>query len=141
MKVIDLLNSKNVLLEKFYSINEAKIIELDEGLIDDIEKFYKEREALLLDIHQIDESIEANNRADLENAVLDSFAKKAILQAIAFKNDIVQRILSQDLQILSYIEKEKSNIIKELRETKVVKKVFSSYKQANDKRTRVDEKI
>ena len=141
MKILDLLNSKNVLLEKFYSVNESKIIELDDGVIDKIEEFYTSREGFLRDIHKIDSEIQANNRNDLEGEIVEASVKKQVLQAIAFKNEIVQRILAQDLQILSYIETEKSNIIKQLKETKVVRKVFSSYKHTSDKVNRVDEEV
>ncbi|MDB2425996.1 hypothetical protein N9W41_00460 [bacterium] len=139
MKVLDLLNSKNVLLEKFYSVNESKIIELDDGVVDKIEEFYTSREGLLSDIHKIDSEIQANNRNDLEGEIVEASVKKKILDAISFKNEIVQRILAQDLQILSYIEKEKSDIIKQLKETKVVKKVFSSYKHSSNKIKSVNE--
>ena len=67
-------------------------------------------------------------------------AKKKMVQALDTKNELVTRILSQDLQILSFIEDAKSEIIKELTVLQTSKKALRSYKSGRDKR-RVNEKV
>jgi hypothetical protein len=62
-----------------------------------------------------------------------------VLTAMNVKNDLVTRILAQDLQILSVIEQAKSEIIKELRQVQSAKKAVGAYK-SGDARNKLDEK-
>ncbi|MCB0413626.1 MAG: flagellar protein FliT [Bdellovibrionales bacterium] len=128
-KIIDLLTEKNTYLEKFYSLNETEVLNFMDSNFDGLERFYESRDAILNMIRIVDEKIEEFNKTDVSSAekICDS-DKKAVLEALAFKDEIVQRILAQDLQILSCIENEKSMIIKELRSTQVAKKAINGYK-------------
>jgi predicted metal-dependent hydrolase len=126
LRITDLLNKKNHFLEKFYSINEAELVNFSKGNFDNLEGFYRNRENILSLIRYLDEQIEL-----LKNdptIVMNDPGRKEVSQAFAVKEEYVNRILAQDLEILSCIEHAKSNIIRELQEIRRTKRVVGSYK-------------
>jgi len=136
--IINLLKDKNYHLQKFYQLNEAELINFSENCFDNLEVFYQSRETILDLIRCIDRLIEAASQAQGDDQATDQ-QKKEILGAMSTKNDLVTRILAQDLQILSVIEKAKSEIIKELRQVQSAKKAVGAYK-SGDTRNKLDEK-
>ncbi|MCC7404333.1 MAG: hypothetical protein IT288_08040 [Bdellovibrionales bacterium] len=125
--IIELLFQKNCHLEKFFRLNEAELLNFSDGNFDNLETFYHSRESLLEMIQKIDKRIEDSNSVAVDQTVATDAEKKKILEAIAYKNELVTRILAQDLQILSIIEKAKSGIIKELSSVKVARKAMKGY--------------
>jgi hypothetical protein len=138
MTIIEMLTEKNQCLEKFYRLNEAELENFSAGTFDNIENFYATREGLLDIIKKVDEMIEDSNTVAEEIGPITDGDKKIILSALQYKNDLVNRILEQDLRILSAIEEAKSNIIKELTQVRSAKKAIGSYK-SGQKSNRLDE--
>ncbi|MCB0349614.1 MAG: hypothetical protein KDD38_00425 [Bdellovibrionales bacterium] len=136
--IVDLLNEKNLHLDKFYRLNESELEKFNCGEFEGLEVFYSTREGILQIIKKIDEMIEDSNDMVEDVKDVSGQEKKSILQSLQYKKDIVARILEQDLQILSAIEKEKSSIIKELSQVRTTKKALGSYKSGGQK-TRLDE--
>ncbi|MES2857502.1 MAG: hypothetical protein V4692_16645 [Bdellovibrionota bacterium] len=120
-----MLREKNDYLERFHAINEHEIINFTAGEFDNVEAFYQARDKILELIRFIDGLIaEENTRiatgvTNQIRAEVDMLLKK--------KDDIVGTILSQDLQIMEYIEKEKSNIIRELRSNGQARRAVGAY--------------
>lgn len=142
LRIITLLNQKNHYLEKFYSMNETEILNFSQGIFDNLETFYKNRESILEMIKYLDSEIDAVQRGTADNEA-QSIAKedrREIQSAMAIKDEYVNRILSQDLEILSCIENAKSLIIRELQEVKKNKKVMGSYKSKTFNH-RLDEEV
>jgi hypothetical protein len=137
--IITLLNDKNFHLKKFFEINESELLNFAEGNFDNLEVFYQSRETILELIRCIDRLLEAAAVAKPAPEQISDQNKKAILTAMNEKNDVVSRILAQDLQILSVIEMAKSDIIKELRQVQAGKKVVGAYK-SGDAVSKFDEK-
>lgn len=137
--IINLLKDKNYHLQKFYQLNEAELINFTEENFDNLEVFYQSRETILDLIRCIDRLIEAASQAHGEVEQVSDQHKKEVLAAMSTKNDLVTRILAQDLQILSVIEQAKSDIIKELRQVQSAKKAVGAYK-SGDARNKLDEK-
>ncbi len=129
IRLIQFLNEKNHFLEKFYSLNEYQIGRLESGLFDDIEKFYNQREDLLKILKYVDAEIHSSHmlHKDITGAFNDP-QKVLIREALRSKEMYVQRILEQDLNILSLIDEAKSQIIKELQDIKHSKKALAGYK-------------
>jgi hypothetical protein len=127
--IINLLKDKNYHLGKFLELNESELLNFTEGNFDNLEVFYQSRETILDLVRCIDRLIEAaaNTEGVIESKVSDQ-NKKDMVMAMNSKNDLVQRILAQDLQILSVIEQAKSQIIRELRTVQAGKKAISHYK-------------
>ena len=137
--VKDLLVEKNVLLEKFMDLNQAELVNFSEDNFDNLENFYHSRDCILEMIRKIDQKIGDLNRGHLTPEELSVQDKADILHLMDRKNEVVQLILAQDLQILSRIESEKSNIIKDLKKTQLGRKAIGSYKADIKEPKHVDE--
>lgn len=136
--IVKLLKDKNYHLQKFFDLNEAELINFVDGNFDNLEVFYKSREVILDLVRCIDQMIETASE-ESEVVEISAAIKKEVLGYMDAKNDLVSRILAQDLQILSVIESEKSSIIKELRQVQSAKKAVGSYK-SGDSQNKLDEK-
>jgi hypothetical protein len=125
-EVIRLLNEKNICLKRFLELNENEMDLFAAGNFDNLDRFYSAREGILEMIKRVDEMIEVaclNFTESDADAVRDQVKK-----CMEKKDQIVKRILAQDLEILSFIDSAKSEVIKELAEVRTVRKAFSSYK-------------
>jgi len=123
--VIALLREKNRQLEKFYWVNEQELINFGAGNFDTVEEFYQARECLLEKISAIDSHLEPESQ--IIKGEISASQKAEIEALLRSKDELVKAILAQDLQILEYIEREKSNIIRELKATANAKKAMSAY--------------
>ncbi len=124
--VINLLRDKNHHLKKFSDLNQEELVRFVVGDYERLETFYQARETILNIIRCIDELIDAET-ATVDLAISES--ERALIKALMQeKNDLVHRILSQDLQILSVIESAKSSLIKELRQVQMGRKAIRRYK-------------
>lgn len=135
--IIRLLQEKNEHLEQFHDLNEGELLNFAEGNFDNLEVFYHSRETLLQIIQRIDSSLETHISGEQAEPI--PAESKAILKALDSKNELVTRILSQDLQILSFIETAKSSIIKELAQVRTARKAVGGYRSGPPK-ARIDEK-
>lgn len=123
-RLITLFYEKNHYLEKFYACGEVELANFINGEYGNLDNFYETREKILSMIKYVDSEIEKS----YEKTVLTEANKKELRKALQIKDEYVQRIMEQDLSILSCIEQVKSNIIVELQNLKHGKKVVSHYK-------------
>ncbi len=137
--VINLLKDKNYHLQKFHELNETELINFAEGNFDNLEIFYQSRETILDLVRCIDRLIDAAANVQGAEVQITDSEKKEMITCMNTKNDLVTRILGQDLQVLSMIEQAKSNIIKELRQVQSAKKAVGAYK-SGDAANKLDEK-
>jgi hypothetical protein len=128
--IISLLQDKNYHLQRFHEMNETELMNFVEGKFDNLEVFYNSREAILDLIRCIDRLIEQCNLIEINPESVSSEQRRHIGQALAKKNDLVTKILAQDLQILSVLEATKSNIIKELSQVRATRKAVGAYKSS-----------
>lgn len=126
--ILELLNEKNTFLKKFYSLNESEMQNFSVGNFDNLGHFYDSREGILDMIRRVDEMIDTASLSFEESDKKDAEATKQITIAMNTRNKIIERILEQDLEILSAIDQAKSEIIKDLAQTRVTKKAVSSYR-------------
>ena len=126
--IINLLKDKNYHLGKFLELNESELLNFTEGNFDNLEVFYQSRETILDLVRCIDRLIEAAANTQGDAPSVSNQNKKDMVTAMNEKNDMVQQILAQDLQILSVIEQAKSQIIRELRTVQTGKKAIGHYK-------------
>ncbi len=129
IRIIQLLNEKNHFLEKFYSLNEKQIIQLELGHFDDIERFYNQREDLLKILKYVDAEI--NRAHGLYKDVTGPFdmaQKNQIKDCLRIKEMYVKKILEQDLIVLGLIDEAKSQIIRELQDIKKASRALAGYK-------------
>lgn len=124
-RILELMEQKNHYLEKFYTINEGSLELFLKDQFESINEFYQQRENILeilkyidKEITKITESTTAENMYDVQK----------LREALSIKDTYVEKIIEQDISILSCIESAKNLIIKELRDVKKGQKVISAYK-------------
>lgn len=129
IRLIQYLNEKNHFLEKFYSLNETQIKNLEAGMFDGLEVFYNQREDLLKIIKYIDSEIHKAHKLHKSAAMeFTPEQKTEISECLRAKEAYAKKILEQDLQVLGLIDEAKSTIIKELQEVQKARKALASYK-------------
>ena len=129
IRLVQLLNEKNHFLEKFYSLNESQINKLNQGIFDDIEKFYNQREDLLKILKYVDSEINKSHMLHKDSTgAFDLSQKVEIKECLRAKELYVKRILDQDLVVLGLIDEAKSQIIRELQDIKKATRALAGYK-------------
>ena len=129
IRLVQLLNEKNHFLEKFYSLNESQINKLQQGMFDDIEKFYNQREDLLKILKYVDSEINKSHMSHKDiSGAFDLSQKADIKECLRAKELYVKRILDQDLIVLGLIDEAKSQIIRELQDIKKASRALAGYK-------------
>lgn len=136
-KLVNLMTEKNHYLEKFYSLNAEELVNFGDGNFENVESFYRARDKILDLIRTIDEMIDAE--AKQTPTPLEADAKATLEKLLGQKDEWVTAILAQDLQVLSWIEKEKSNIIKELQTVGKSKKAIGGYHSGTRTVSKFDE--
>ncbi|MEK6774749.1 MAG: hypothetical protein AABY64_12470 [Bdellovibrionota bacterium] len=131
-RILTLLNQKNHYLEKFYALNEKELSNFLIGNFDSIETFYETREKILEVIKYIDSEVE-KTQDNVIQATSPAFGtiRKRIADSFKVKNLYVEKIVQQDLEILSCIESAKNSIIRELQLLNRGKKAVTGYKTKN----------
>jgi hypothetical protein len=125
--VLDLLHEKNMHLEKFYRLNEAQLEKIAMREYETIDLFYANREGLLAVIKKLDEMVEGASAECTDATLIDDDMRAELVSILDYKNNLVARVLEQDLKILSAIEEEKNKIIKELTQVRAARKVVGTH--------------
>jgi hypothetical protein len=125
-QVIRLLQEKNEYLEQFYSVNEHELINFAGGDFDHLESFYQVRDKILELVRCVDGLINEYNTEDMSPKVTAEH-KSQVEFLLNEKDRLVKAILTQDLQIMEFIEREKSKIIRELSSTRQARKAVGAY--------------
>ncbi len=129
IRLIQFLNEKNHFLEKFYVLNDRQIIRLQEGMFEELETFYNQREDLLKIIKYIDAEIQKAHMSHKDaTGQFSEEQKSEIRDSLRTKEAYVKRILEQDLQVLGMIDDAKSTIIRELQGVQKARKALTGYK-------------
>jgi len=139
--LIDLLGRKNMFLEKFYTINEAELLNFESDDFKNLESFYNCRESLLNIINRMDNEID-NLSKDRDEKKMPLELKQKIQNMLDRKDDWAKRIVDQDLKIISCIEDKKSGIINELNGLKTSQKLLNAYdSKGSSRKGRMNEKV
>jgi hypothetical protein len=124
-RVLELMDQKNHYLEKFYSVNESALEYFLKDQFDTLNEFYQSRENILEILKYIDNELNVVSHQVREENVLDI---QKLKEALKIKDTYVEKIIEQDINILSCIEAAKNSIIKELKEVRKGQKIVSAYK-------------
>ena len=126
-KILDLLKEKNFYLERFLEESRGERTRFKARHFDNLDSLYQKREQILLNIQSIDNRID-KICAEEGGEVLNPPKKNEITDMLAMIKKNVRNIMEEDLEIISYIENEKTKIIKEISQTKEGRKVLNGYK-------------
>ena len=138
-RLISLVYEKNHYLEKFYSLNESELTNFLKGNFENLETFYQTREKILEMIRYVDVQIDkTHNDVVRSGHDLSDAIKKELKKAMKIKDEYVERIIGQDLDVLACIDRAKTDIIREMQTLKKGKKAMSGYRMP-DFQNRLDE--
>lgn len=125
--VMDLLKEKNFYLERFLEESRGERKRFKARRFENLDSLYQKREQILLNIQSIDQRISAICENESEE-ILNPPKPNEISTMLAKIKSNVQEIMEEDLEIISYIDNEKTKIIKEISQTKDGRKVLKGYK-------------
>ena len=135
-RLITLVYEKNHYLEKFYSLNEKELVNFLTGNFENLEGFYQSREQILEMIRYVDLQIDKTHNDVLRTGQdLHDTIKRELKKAMKIKDEYVERIIHQDLDVLACIDKAKTEIIRELQSLKKNKKAVSGYRMPDFQKT------
>lgn len=126
-KVLELLKEKNFYLERFLEESRKERVRFKARHFENLDSLYNKREQILMNIQSIDKRIGAICD-DKGSEKLNAPKKDEVSQMLKKIKQNVRYIMEEDLQIISFIEDEKSKIIKEITKTKEGRKVLNGYK-------------
>lgn len=138
-KLMELLDEKNQYLERFFELNESELLNFADGYFDNVESFYQAREKILDIVRCIDALVDDEVALISDDGVSQAM-RIEMKDLMAQKDKLAKQILAQDLQVLSAIENEKSNIIRELKSTGQNRKAVAAYRSGPAGR-QVDEEV
>lgn len=125
-EIIHLLSERNRYLSQFSVINSVQIKRLKSGNFEQLSEFYMTREHILAVVEKIE--LLLNQKLEQSEADISNENRAAVESLLHAKDKIIREILDQDLDILSTIEKEKINIISELKTLQKGRKTIDAYK-------------
>ena len=137
-EIIHLLSERNRYLSQFSVINKVQIGRLKVGNFEQLSEFYMTREHILAVVEKIELLLgQKLERSSADVSEDNRYSVEGLLQA---KDKIIKEILDQDLEILSTIEKEKINILRELKTLKKGRTTISAYKSGMTS-SKLDEEV
>ena len=126
-KVIELLKEKNFYLERFLEESRGERQRFKARHFSNLDTLYQKREQILLNIQSIDKKI-SKICEDQGAELLNPPKKNEVTEMLTRIKSNVRDIMQEDIEIISYIENEKTKIIKEISQTKEGRKVLKGYK-------------
>jgi hypothetical protein len=136
-RIISLFQQKSHYLEKFSEANEEAIQLFAKGQFETLEAFYQRREDIIKVLQYIDQQM-GLAQAEIKDPSKED--KDALKAALAGKDVFVNRIMKQDLEILTYIDQAKTEIIRELQDLRKSKSAIGKYKSGINLH-RIDEEV
>jgi hypothetical protein len=125
--IIELLTERNNYLQRFVRLNDEYLKKFRTGDYDLIDDFYNIREGYLQNVNKAENHLSNYLASNSQLRVRSGDAKSLIRSLLVEKDELVKSILDQDLEVLSLIDNEKSQIIRELKAIKNNKKGIKGY--------------
>lgn len=126
-----LMTERNNYLVKYFNLNEREMSLYRQANFDSLDAFYETRQAILEVVAELDRKIDEDLMALTTQEVESQQEDMALL--LSEKDSIIEKILDQDLELLSMIEKEKGRVLREFMEASLSKKAVGKYKSGTVK--------
>lgn len=136
-RIISLFQQKTHYLEKFCEANEEALALFSKGQFETLEAFYQRREDIIKVLHYIDSQL-GQAQEEIKDPTRED--REILKAALTEKDRFVNRIMKQDLEILTYIDQAKTEIIRELQDLRRSKSAIGKYKSGIQQR-RIDEEV
>ena len=125
-RLIGLLHERNKYLEKFHNINEKELVNLEKGQFENLRFFYDNREAIIKVLDKLDGMIGKTSHNCMKSIEFEEKDQTEVLKAVEYKDELITAILFQDLQVISFVEEAKVEIIRDLMGLEVAKEDIKS---------------
>lgn len=124
--VVRLIKEKNQLLKHFLKMTTEECQRINAGDFSKLQVFYETREGFLKLIMLLDSKVKSANFDS--NATNEKLARAAMNDLFKEKEVLIATILDKDLEMLSMVEKEKSEVIRDLQDVSRGRRVMSAYR-------------
>ena len=139
-KILILLDERNRYLTKFLLLTEEEELKFRVGNFNGLDRFYEQRESLLEMVRDTERMVDIHLKASMNRAISDSL-RRSVAISLQLRDELINRILVKDLDILGLIEHAKSKIIRELQTVGVGKKAIGAYHSGTKVSKTLDEEI
>lgn len=138
-RLMKYLCEKTHFLEKFFGLNEVHLPEFRENDFANLEFFYHSRDTVLDIISYLDEIIREEMKT---NGFLnyETVTDARMKEQLSYHDLMINKVLKQDLEILSLMDSAKSGMIQELQQVRQGKKVTAAY-HSGTRRPLVDREV
>lgn len=127
MDVLTILRSKNRCLERFLELSLSFAREMDKDDLSGLAQFQERREDIIKALDLYDRKItEAVSLLPLIERTPELI--QAVESALTRKDELVHKILEEDLKIISRIEDTKNNTLREMGSTRKTKEIVGKFK-------------
>ena len=127
--VLALLRSKTRCLERYFALSAIFLEQAEQGDLSELGPFHDQREAHLkaIDLYErkLSEAVTL-----LDPAYRTPELVERVRMELLRKEEIVQRILSVDLQIIEKIERAKSSLLIELSQSRKSREILGKFKSS-----------
>jgi hypothetical protein len=124
VNVLALLQEKNSLLDSFLTLTVEELAKVKKKKYDTLERFYQHRDKILNLIKVISEHCDRQ----LNETPLNSEEQRLAKQLVAQNDDVINRILDLDLEMIAIVDHEKNLVIRELQSVSANKKILKAYR-------------
>ena len=132
-RIIQLFKERNHYLDKFIDLNASELQKFNSGNFEDVEVFYETRDRLLNLLKCLEDLIELEYESiKNKTIVVDASIKKDIQYLLQQKEDKIQIIVEQDIELISLVDQEKTKIYHTMKSIKKGRKVISAYKSKGE---------
>ncbi len=132
-RIIQLFKERNHYLDKFIDLNTCELQKFNSGNFEDVEVFYETRDRLLNLLKCLEDLIELEYETIKNKAIeVNGALKQDIRYLLGQKEEKIQLIVEQDIELISLVDQEKTKIYHTMKTIKKGRKVISAYKSKNE---------
>ncbi len=132
-RIIQLFKERNHYLDKFIDLNACELQRFNSGNFEDVEVFYETRDRLLNLLKCLEDLIELEYETIKNKAIeVNGALKQDIRYLLGQKEEKIQLIVEQDIELISLVDQEKTKIYHTMKTIKKGRKVISAYKSKNE---------
>lgn len=140
-EVVYYLELKNKYYEKFLSVTEKFLTQVQQDRWDNVEYFMDNRERILNIIRSYDFKIaELFHQVDVSSARLESYSVR-VKDLLEKREQLGKQIIDQDLVLISKVDEVRLSTIRELKKTQETGQKLHSFTSGATKRTKIPKDI
>ncbi len=129
VSLLKVINGKNRALKRFLDVSTAFLGASERGDLSGLQKLQCRRDAIIRALELFDRRISAGVATLVPTERTESFARD-VREALTRKDALIHDILAVDLKIISLIDSEKNEILRQIAMSRKQRDTFSKFKSA-----------